>query len=267
MNDDDREELLWRRITDKVAEGADKQIRGRYFWAALVFAGVSWFGGAALITSIVQLRVADKMEPAQMAVAQAKILTEQLSAALIEAQKNAAKLNDSLKETDQKLDVALNSEKSLEQQLAAFQSAAELAFNQFNDRVKVLSRAASQSDIGKDSKAEILAKLDATHVTIRLGGDVPPDLAAQLPAKIMSRGKYSVTVEGGRVFIGGSSLRYFYKEDDALAKETAAIATDALRQSGINNKPVPIVDLSGLPIKPPERTLEVWLNISDGKLL
>jgi hypothetical protein len=85
MNDDDREELLWRRISEKVGDGVDRQIKSRYFWAALVFAGVSWFGGAALITSIVQLRVADKMEPAQAAIAQEKVLAEQLTASLNEA--------------------------------------------------------------------------------------------------------------------------------------------------------------------------------------
>lgn len=267
MNEDDREELLWRRVADKVAEGANRQIKDRYFWAALIFAVVSWLGGAALITSIVQLRVTEKMEPAQMAVAQAKLLTEQLSASLNEAQKGAAKLTEALKETNQKLDVALNNEGNLERQLEAFQSAAQLAFNQFNDRVKVLGTAVAQSEAGQGSKAEAIAKLDAAYITIRIGGGVSKDLATELPAKIASQGKYTVTMEGGREFVASSSVRYFYPEDAALAAEIGRVTADVLRQSGIDNKPIPVVDLSGRSIKPPQRTVEMWLNITDGKLL
>jgi hypothetical protein len=267
VNEEDREELLWRRVAEKVVEGADRQIKGRYFWAALIFAVVSWFGGAALITSIVQLRVAEKMEPAQMAVAQAKLLTEQLSTSLNEAQKSAAKLNDALKETNQKLEVALNNEGDLERQLEAFQSAAKLAFNQFNDRVKAIGNAVTQSDSGQGSRAEAVAKLNAAYIAIRISGGVSKELATQFLASIASKGKYTVTLEGGREFVATSSLRYFYPEDAILAAEIERIATEALGKSGIDNKRIPIVDLSGRAIKPPEHTLEMWLNIADGKLL
>ena len=281
MNDDDREELLWRRISEKVSDGVDRQIKGRYFWAALVFAGISWFGGAALITSIVQLRVADKMEPAQAAIAQEKVLADQLTNSLNEAkkglsdaqkglsdaQKETAKLNDSLKETKQQLDVALNNEGSLKQQLASLQSEAELAISQFNDRIKTLGQVVAQGDAKQETKAEAVAKLDSVNVDIRLGGDVPRDLAERLASKIKSGGKFTVTIEGGRVFVGGSALRYYYKEDEALAREIATSTTEVLRQFGIDNKVVQVVDLSGTPIKPPERTLQIWLNVSNGKLL
>ncbi|CCE08670.1 hypothetical protein BRAS3843_2790023 [Bradyrhizobium sp. STM 3843] len=267
MNDEDREELLWRRVAEKVVEGADRQIKGRYFWAALIFAVASWFGGAALITSIVQLRVAEKMEPAQMAVAQAKLLTEQLSASLTEAQKSAAKLTEALKDTNQKLDVALSNEGNLERQLQAFQSAAQLAFDQFNDRVKILGTVVTQSEAGQGSRAEAIAKLDAGHITIRVGAGVPKTLAADLAAKIGSQGKFTVTMEGGREFVASSSLRYFYLEDAALAAEIERVVADVLKQSGIDNRSIPLVDLSGRPIKPPQRTVEMWLNVADGKLL
>jgi hypothetical protein len=250
MNDDDREELLYRRIAEKVAESADKQIKGRYFWTALLFAGLSWFGGVALITSIVQSRVAEKMEPAQMAVAQAKVLTEQLSTSLNDAQKNATKLIDSLKVTNQKLDDAVSNENRLEKQLAALQSAAELAASQVNEHLKVLNQAVTQSDIGQGSKAEAVAKLDTAHVVIRFAStDAPANLVAQLPAKIESSGKYSVTIESSHVFVGSSSLRYFYKGDGISAYEIARVTTEALRQLGVDGKTVPIVDLTGLPIK------------------
>lgn len=31
MTDEEREELVWRRISEKVADGVDKQIKSRYF--------------------------------------------------------------------------------------------------------------------------------------------------------------------------------------------------------------------------------------------
>jgi hypothetical protein len=46
----------------------------------------------------------------------------------------------------------------------------------------------------------------------------------------------------------------------------AAKRTVAKAQSGINNKSLPIVDLSASPIRP-EHTLDIWLNVDNGKLL
>src|SRR5262249_9451333 len=149
-----------------------------------------WFGGATLITSIVQLRVAEKMEPAQTAIAQEKVLAEQLTTSLNEAkkglsdaqkglsdaQKETARLNDSLKETKQQLDVALSNEGNLKQQLTNLQSEAELAISQFNDRIKTLGQVVAQGDAKQDTKAETVAKLDSVNVDIRLGGDVPSNL-------------------------------------------------------------------------------------------
>jgi hypothetical protein len=146
MNEDEREELVWRRIADKVAENADRQIKTRYFWAALLFAIISWFGGATLITSIVQLRVQDKIEPTQMAVAQAKFLSDQLSASvnetqktLNEAQKTATKLNDSLNEINKKQEETAKNENRLQKQLDEMRSDAELTKQLIKQQVDTLA--------------------------------------------------------------------------------------------------------------------------------
>jgi predicted RNase H-like nuclease (RuvC/YqgF family) len=267
MDDHEREELIWRRLSDKVADNVDKQLKSRYFWAAVLFAGVSWFGGVALIQNIVQSRVAEKMEPAQMAVAGAKVLSDQLSNSLNEAQKNATKLGDSLRETNQRLQETTDNEKRLGKELEKLQSDAELAISEFNKRIELLSQAVTQSDSARNTKEQAIAKLQIPQVVIRLGAGAPQALVQNLSHKIASSG-HSVSIEGGRVFIGSSSLRYFYKTDEALAKEIAQTTTNLLRESGVEtNKDVPTVDLSGLPIKPPERTVELWLNFSDGRLL
>jgi hypothetical protein len=232
-----------------------------------LFAGVSWFGGVGLVTSIVQTRVAEKMEPAERAVTHANVLTEQLSSSLTDAKKDATNLIASLKETNQKLKETESNETRLEKQLATLQSAAELAGSQVNEQLKALSQVITQFDIGQGSKAQAVAKLDTAHVAIRIAPDAPADLVAQLPTKIASSGKYSVTIEKSRVFVGSSSLRFFYKGDDESAKEIARVTTEALQQFGLDNKTIPIVDLTGLPIKPPERTFEIWLNVSNGRLL
>jgi len=106
MEDEDREELLWRRVAEKVTEAVDKQMRTRYFWAILVFAIASWFGGASLITSVVQLRVSDKMEPVQEAGAKAKALEDLVSSKLIETEKSATKIIGSMKELNERLDTS-----------------------------------------------------------------------------------------------------------------------------------------------------------------
>ncbi len=264
MNDDDREELIYRRIADKVTESVDRQIKRRYFLAALLLAAVSWFGGTTLFQGIVQSQVAREMEPARRAATQAQLQSEQLSTefqktvdelrkkgdeirkAFDEAQTKITKLNDSLKETDQKLG---DTESRFEKQLAGIQSDAGLAVSQINERMKALG----QLNIGQ--------------VVVRTSPDVPAELIAQLGAKIRSTGKYAVTIEGGRAFIASSSLRYYYKDDAASAEEIASIATDALKEFGISNGALPTIPLTGMAIKPPERTMEMWLNVSDGKLL
>src|SRR5262249_61586068 len=106
MTDEEREELIWRRVSEKAFESANKQIKDRYFWGALAFAVVSWFGGAALITGLVQSHIAEKMEPAQRAVTEVKVVADQLSGSLKDQRKAFATLDDSLKDTNQRLDLA-----------------------------------------------------------------------------------------------------------------------------------------------------------------
>lgn len=261
MNSDDLEELIYRRIADKVTESVDKQIKRRYFWAALLFAGVSWFGGAALVTSIVQSRVAEKMEPAQQAVVQAKLLAEQLSAQVNELRKNVSEVQNNVSVA--KEDVAgltkafQEAEGRSEKRLADIQSDAGRAVSDINERMKSLGQASP----------DLKATLDVGQITIRASPDVPSQLITQLGAKIRSSGKYTVTIEGGRAFTASSSLRYYYDNDRESAKDLASIATDALKEFGINNKALETVPLTGMAIKPPERTLDIWLNVSAGKLL
>ncbi len=252
MNDEDREELMWRRISEKVADGVDKQIRTRYFWAALLFAGVSWFGGAALLTSIVNSRVAEKVEPAQAAVVQEKLLADQLSESLKEAQKIAKTLTDSLKEINSRLDEASKNEKNFEQQAGS-------AVAGFNERIKLLVKAVGDLDVKQNSKVEYSGQLVKPQVVIRIGGDVPSQIVNSLIEKFKNVFS-TTTVEGGRVFVGSSGLRFFHKDDEPAARDAAKLATDVLRQFGIDNKEVPIVNLSGSPIRPPEYAFELWLN-------
>jgi len=275
MNEEERKELLWRQITEKVVEGVDKQIKRKYFWAALLFAMVSWLGGSAIITGIVQSRVAEKMEPAQTALAQAKLLTDQLSESLKESQKNATKLSESLKDMNTKAESAEKrlsdsvkdmetKVESAEKRLQTLQSSTALAINQSNESIALLKRAVTEP--GQADKTEVLSKLETPRVIIRVTG-VPVELAKQVIDKIASTGKYSLSVEGGAPFIGSSGLRYFYPQDADLARGMVQAANEALGQAGVSNKTIPVVDLTGLSIKPSPGAFELWLNMSDGRLL
>lgn len=70
-------------------------------------------------------------------------------------------------------------------------------------------------------------------MNIRLGGDASPELSKELFDKL--GGVYAVTGEGGRGFVGSSSVRYYYKEDEPLAKQIATTTNDILRQLDANN--------------------------------
>jgi len=85
MENSDREELLWRRVADKVSESVDKQIKGRYFWIATIFAVVSLFGGSALISLFVQRQVSSEMLPVHDNVLEAKFNAEATNKGLHEA--------------------------------------------------------------------------------------------------------------------------------------------------------------------------------------
>jgi hypothetical protein len=264
MTDDDREELLWRRISEKVADDVDKQIKRRYFWAALVFGIVSWFGGIALIKSTVESEVSKMLEPARQAAAKSEVLAKQFTGQVEEIRKDATKVDAALKETNARAEAVRDDEKKLEKELATFRSAAESAMGAINNRIETLRQTITQLE--GQNKPEILAKLNAPHVTVRLPGNLPAEFGTQLSAKMSEGGKYSVTIEGGRSFVGSSSVRFFYKEDETTAKEIARITGEALGQLGVQDASIPLVNLEGLPIKPPGGSFEVWLNVSGGRL-
>ncbi|MBR1201842.1 MULTISPECIES: hypothetical protein [unclassified Bradyrhizobium] len=265
MTDEEREELIWRRISEKVADGVDKQIKSRYFWAALVFAIASWFGGIALIKSAVESEVSKMLEPARKAAAMYEVMAKQLSGQVEGLQNKVATVDATVKDSKERAESVRDDERKLEDELATFRSAAESAMDGINNRMETLRKTISGLE-GQGNKSEILARLNAPHVTVRLGGSVPADFPAKLSARMSEGGKYAVTVEGGRPFVGNSSLRLFYNGDEATAKEIAGVTAEALGQLGVQDASIPLVNLSGLPIKPPEGSFEVWLNVSNGQL-
>src|SRR5215813_6361360 len=242
MNDADREELMFRRISEKVIEDTDKLIKRKYFWIAILFAGISWFGGAALLTSIVQLRVIEKMEPHLQDLARAKATTDLMSEKLKEANKTMqavedkidaptkreATLDASVREIDEKL-------RTGQARLTELSTSGSLAIQQLNDRLKGVGAAVSEIFVAnQNQKTEAISRLDKPQIVLRLVGDVPPQLASELTEKLSD---YLVTSEGpftvqtlrvhvpdrrekavGHAGEAGSSLRYFYEssyESDA----------------------------------------------------
>jgi len=309
MNDADREELMFRRISEKVIEDTDKLIKRKYFWIAILFAGISWFGGAALLTSIVQLRVIEKMEPHLQDLARAKATTDLMSEKLKEANKTMqavedkidattkreATLDASVREIDEKLrtrEATLDaSVREIDEKLRTGQArltelstSGSLAIQQLNDRLKGVGAAVSEIFVAnQNQKTEAISRLDKPQIVLRLVGDVPPQLASELTEKLSD---YLVTSEGpftvqtlrvhvpdrrekavGHAGEAGSSLRYFYESDAAMAQQIARKTEDALKQVGIDNKPMPTLNFTGQSIKPPEGSFELWINLSNGRLL
>jgi hypothetical protein len=229
MNDADREELMARRIAEKVAEDTDKLIKRKYFWIATLFAGISWFGGAALITSIVQLRVIEKMEPHLQDLARAKATTDLMSEKLKEANKTIqaveekidattkreATLDASVREIDEKLktrEATLDaSVREIDEKLRTGQArltelstSGALAIQQLNDRFKGVGAAVSEIFVANQkpdagnlhvriAKTEAISRLDKPQIVLRLVGDVPPQLESELTEKLSD---YLVTSEG-----------------------------------------------------------------------
>ena len=209
MNDEDREELLWRRIADKITEGADNQIKRRYFWAAILFAGITWIGFASIITSYVQSEVRKNMDPAQkdfvraqLMADQAKSLADQLKKSLDEASKSAAKLRGEFNEINKNVNLAVEKESTLERQLNDVASVT----SQYNKSIGLLKTAVADLSKTSPSKesAQTIDKLAEQQIIVRISGDPSPNVSKQrLIDEIASK-------LGGTSFIGTSTLRYFY---------------------------------------------------------
>ena len=317
MNDADREELMFRRISEKVIEDTDKLIKRKYFWIAILFAGISWFGGAALLTSIVQLRVIEKMEPHLQDLARAKATTDLMSEKLKEANKTMQAVEDKIDATTKREATLDASVREIDEKLRTGQArltelstSGSLAIQQLNDRLKGVGAAVSEIFVAnQNQKTEAISRLDKPQIVLRLVGDVPPQLASELTEKLSD---YLVTSEGpftvqtlrvhvpdrrekavGHAGEAGSSLRYFYESsyesdaamakqiarktesglryfyesDAAMAQQIARKTEDALKQVGIDNKPMPTLNFTGQSIKPPEGSFELWINLSNGRLL
>ena len=262
MNDADREELMARRIAEKVAEDTDKLIKRKYFWIATLFAGISWFGGAALITSIVQLRVIEKMEPHLQDLARAKATTDLMSEKLKEANKTIqaveekidattkreATLDASVREIDEKL-------RTGQARLTELSTSGALAIQQLNDRFKGVGAAVSEIFVANQkpdagnlhvriAKTEAISRLDKPQIVLRLVGDVPPQLESELTEKlsdylVTSEGPFRLTVHVpdrrekavGHAGEAVSLMLYekFYESDAAMAKQIARKTESSLR--------------------------------------
>src|SRR5262249_44134552 len=196
MNDADREELMFRRISEKVIEDTDKLIKRKYFWIAILFAGISWFGGAALLTSIVQLRVIEKMEPHLQDLARAKATTDLMSEKLKEANKTMqavedkidattkreATLDASVREIDEKLrtrEATLDaSVREIDEKLRTGQArltelstSGSLAIQQLNDRLKGGGAEVRQIVVANQNrKTEAISRSAAPPTPITLVG-------------------------------------------------------------------------------------------------
>jgi hypothetical protein len=140
---------------------------------------------------------------------------------------------------------------------------------QYNSRLGLLNEAVT--DLSKQSTpTPAVDKLAERQIIVRIGGDASQEVLKQFLDGIIKRvGKnYSVTIEGGHPFIGASSLRYYYQDDEEAAKYIATSSTEVLQQLGLdNNKRIPVANLTGQEIKPPQHTFNLWLNFSGGKLL
>jgi hypothetical protein len=260
LNAAEREELLWRRLSDKVSEDVDKQIKRRYFWAAILFAVFSWFGGAALINGIVQLHVGDKL-------AEATVRAQRAAEEATETQKALAPMQRALKEAetaqkglrDSNVDLA-SRQKSLTEQL---ESAGAIAstLDQLDKRLRTLEAAVAElsSRVGGISTT-IPSKRPAATVFVRFGGNISADEASAFTRELSKSGQYAVTGEG-RPFVGATSLRYFYDEDQSAAEQLARDAADALRKLNIPDRTISLVPLTGRALKPPRGTFELWLNL------
>jgi hypothetical protein len=92
------------------------------------------------------------------------------------------------------------------------------------------------------------------------GSNISADEASAFTRELSKSGQYAVTGEG-RPFVGATSLRYFYDEDQSAAEQLARDAADALRKLNIPDRTISLVPLTGRALKPPRGTFELWLNL------
>jgi hypothetical protein len=236
MKEEDSRELWERRVSDNVTRTVDEQIKRRYFLAALLFGIASWFGGSTLITYWVE----HEMQPMNKALISAQTLLE-------EAKKREEELATKLTEV-------ISEEKRLESNqltLKSTQESVKLAFDAINYQLQILGAG-------------------MPLVVIHLAG-ATPQLGDQLRATLSDNGKNIVYIEGRGAgsLIGGSTVQFFYSEDKDLAAQIKQLEVNLLQREGVEipQNGIPLADLTARQVKPPKHSIDVFLNLSNGRAL
>lgn len=272
MDEKDADELRERRTAEAIAGRVERQIKERYFWVAIIFGIVSWFGGLELIKSEVAVHIGQEMKPYETELATAKVQVTQLTEFGKKLDTKEQELDRLLKEADEKRlnlakeqDRIAHSQAAIESELKVLGSSTE-ALTQLVEYSRMSRRAILDTTRKCDATSDAIDKLkneddvfSFVNVTIRAGSNMPAEALKDIKESIEHDRKFRVSIEGGKNFVGSSSLRYYYTDDMDSAKKIADIANKSLETLQSASRVVPI-PLTGAVEKAPYPYVELWLN-------
>jgi type II secretory pathway component PulJ len=294
IDDDDRAELLERRLTEKVTGSVESALKRRYAWIVALFLGLYGLGGWALVNNLIQSEIAGLVEKK---VKPAVDGAERVSVTAQVAQQELEKLQEAAKR-------AVEDVQTLNEQTGELSRRIEAQIATTNDQVASLGlRLRTAEDVAQrfDKAREELEALRQSVATLNAATEelasranvaIPekpaPPLIASAPSDRPPENKttvyfqYSGRLSGDEVKAITADLgrknfsvpgverspstvqevRYFYPEDAEEAKRLAQDVEKILAETGVGRVDVTVRNLTGWArAKPPQGTVELWLHI------
>lgn len=301
LSEPEREELIERRLTERVCGSVELTLKRRYAWVVAVLFAVGGIGGWALLTSKIEAEIAKLMkeelrptiEQAQQvrveaAVAQDQVaslrgkaaealdeikrLNDQTQALTKQVNDQIAALNEqfaTIGEQVASLGVRLRTTQEATQQVERIRRDVEDLSSSVQDLSTTTREVASRTNVPLPQPRSAPAFQSSTTKT---GPDKRPTVYLQVSGRIApdkaEQIAYKLREDGfevpgvDRASSTVREVRFFYSEDKQLAEHLAANTRSILQDAGFLPADVGIRDLTYWQrAKPPKATVELWLNI------
>lgn len=300
LDDGEREELLARRLIERVTEAADQAIRRRYLWvnitAASAFAAVTVLGGFSLITTHVRAKVEEAVTRQSD---ELNRLNSEIARWEAAARERHAQIDDAVAATSAQLDDITDKIEELQRvsatldaNLVRLTGTTGTVAQNAEDIVSLRAALGELTTLGGaiSQLQAVVADLaaDALALAAQVGGFTPTAATvARLTEtrELLARPVVFVHFSGAvdrpviqsigqglkdigyrvpgeeRIASSAREVRFFHAADAVLAQTVADDTNQLLRQQGFDGIRVQAIDLTGWPrAKPPVGTVELWLG-------
>ena len=298
IDQQEQEELLERRLTEKVASSVESTLKWRYAWIAAVVLGVYGIGGWTIVRDMAKTEINEQVsEIMEKQVIPVQEKTERLHVTA-EVARNEIDLikkraTDAFEEVERLNEQTLQLSRQLKNQLktindqigslgARLRPAEEvtLQFEEAQQEIDALKKTVvalteATQKVAKQANVKLAAvpippepsaaarpstTVTKTTIYFQYSGTLSREQAKIIAEELKSLGYSIPGIEQASSTV--QEVRFFYAEDQKAANSLASLADEILKRAGLSPSDVRSKNLTSWPrAKPPQGTLELWLNI------